>query len=113
VQLTHILATTALAMTLTVNAQTMPPSGVGNAAQLSSSTAVRQSDGEVRKMNKEQGKMTLKHGPIANLEMPGMTMVFKVSDPKMLDSIKEGDKVKFAASKVNGAITVTSIEAVK
>jgi Cu(I)/Ag(I) efflux system protein CusF len=113
VQLTHILATMALAMTLTVNAQTAPPSGADSAAQQSSSALAPQSNGEVRKMNKEQGKMTLKHGPIANLEMPGMTMVFKVSDPKMLDSIKEGDKVKFAASKVNGAITVTSIEAVK
>ena len=70
-------------------------------------------DGEVRKVDKEQGKVTLKHGAIANLDMPGMTMVFKVSDTKMLDSIKVGDKVKFAAAKVNGAITVTAIEPVK
>ncbi len=49
-------------------------------------------------------------GPIASLDMPGMTMVFKVGDPKMLDRLKEGDKVKFAAEKVNGAITVTAIE---
>jgi Cu/Ag efflux protein CusF len=42
-----------------------------------------------------------------------MTMVFKVADPKMLDSVKEGDKVRFEAAKVNGAITVTAIEAVK
>ena len=70
-------------------------------------------DGEVRKIDKEQGKVTLKHGPIANLEMPGMTMVFKVSDPKMLDSVKEGDKVRFSAEKVNGAITVTAIEPVR
>jgi Cu/Ag efflux protein CusF len=40
-------------------------------------------------------------------------MVFKVSDPKMLDAIKEGDKVKFAADKISGAITVTAIEAAK
>ena len=70
-------------------------------------------DGEVRKVDKEQGKVTLKHGPIANLDMPGMTMVFKVADPRMLDSLKEGDKVKFTAEKVNGAITVTEIQAVK
>lgn len=112
-KLTHILATTALAMTLTVNAQTTAPSVADSAAQQTPSAAAPQSDGEVRKVDKEQGKVTLKHGPIANLEMPGMTMVFKVSDPKMLDSIKEGDKVKFAASKANGAVTVTSIEAVK
>jgi Cu/Ag efflux protein CusF len=70
-------------------------------------------DGEVRKVDKEQGKVTLRHGPIANLDMPGMTMVFNVADPTMLDSIKPGDKVKFAADRVNGAMTVTVIEPVK
>ncbi|MEO8154453.1 MAG: copper-binding protein [Rhizobacter sp.] len=66
--------------------------------------------GEVRKVDKEQGKLTLRHGPIANLEMPGMTMVFRVSDPNMLNNLKEGDKVRFSADRVNGAITVISIE---
>lgn len=70
-------------------------------------------DGEVRKIDKAQAKITLRHGPIANLDMPGMTMVFKVADPKMLDTLNEGDKVKFSADKVNGAITVTAIEPVK
>ncbi len=70
-------------------------------------------DGEVRKVDREQGKVTLKHGPIATLDMPGMTMVFKVADPKMLDNLKQGDKVKFVADKVNGAITVTAIEVAK
>ena len=67
-------------------------------------------DGEVRKIDKAQGKVTLKHGPIANLDMPGMTMVFKIADPKLLDRIKEGDKVKFAADRVNGAIVITTID---
>lgn len=70
-------------------------------------------DGEVRKVDREQGKVTLKHGPIAALDMPGMTMVFKVADPKLLDNLKQGDKVKFVADKVNGAITVTAIEVAK
>lgn len=70
-------------------------------------------EGEVRKIDKEQGKVTLRHGPIAHLDMPGMTMVFKVTDAKMLDTIKEGDKVKFAADRINGAMTVTAIEAAK
>jgi Cu(I)/Ag(I) efflux system periplasmic protein CusF len=70
-------------------------------------------DGEVRKVDKEQGKVTLKHGPIANLDMPGMTMVFRVADPRMLEAIKEGDKVKFAAEKVNGAYTVIAMEVAK
>lgn len=78
-----------------------------------SAPASAMSEGEVRKIDQDQGKVTLKHGPIANLEMPGMTMVFKVADPKMLDSLKPGDKVRFAADRVNGAITVTAMEAAK
>lgn len=70
-------------------------------------------EGEVRKVDKAQGKLTLRHGPITNLEMPGMTMVFRVADPKLLDTLKEGDKVRFSAERVNGAITVTGVEAVK
>ncbi len=70
-------------------------------------------DGEIRKVDKEAGKVTLRHGPIANLEMPGMTMVFKVANPKLLEGLKDGDKVKFAADRVDGAITVTAIEPAK
>ena len=75
-----------------------------------SATAAPTTDGEVRKIDKEQGKLTLKHGRIENLDMPGMTMVFKVADPKLLDTLKVGDKVKFAAENVNGALTVTAIQ---
>ena len=71
------------------------------------------SDGEVRKVDMETKKITLRHGEIKNLGMPGMTMVFQVSDPAMLDKVKTGDKVRFTAEKMNGALTVTSIEAAK
>lgn len=70
----------------------------------------RWTQGEVRKVDLENGKLTLRHGPIRNLDMPGMTMVFKVADRKLLDKLKEGDKVRFAAERANGAITVTDIE---
>ena len=70
-------------------------------------------NGEVRKVDKEAGKITLKHGPIENLEMPAMTMVFRVKEPAMLEEVKTGDKVRFAAQKVNGALTVTQIEVAK
>jgi len=83
------------------------------AAAMAAAAATPIADGEVRKIDKEQGKVTLKHGPIANLDMPGMTMVFKVSDLKMLDALKQGDKVRFAASNLNGTFTVTAIETVK
>ena len=70
------------------------------------------SDGEVRKVDKETGKITIKHGPLVNLGMPGMTMVFRVKEPSMLDQVKAGDKIRFVADKVNGAFTVTKLEVV-
>ncbi len=71
------------------------------------------SEGEVRKVDKDAKKITIKHGPLENLEMPAMTMVFQVKDPAMLDRVKAGDKVKFTAEKVGGAFTVTRIEQAK
>lgn len=68
------------------------------------------SEGEIRKVDKDAKKITIKHGPLANLDMPAMTMVFQVKDPAMLDKVKAGDKVKFQAEKVGGAFTVTQIE---
>ena len=67
-------------------------------------------EGEVRKVDIAARKITLKHGPIVNLAMPAMTMVFQVKDPAMLERVKAGDKVKFEAQKVGDAITVTLIE---
>jgi Cu/Ag efflux protein CusF len=71
------------------------------------------SDGEVRKVDKDAKKITIKHGPLANLDMPPMTMVFQVKDPAMLDRVKAGDKVRFQAEKVGGAFTVIQIEPAK
>lgn len=67
--------------------------------------------GEVRKVDKDTGKVTIKHGPIENLGMPAMTMVYRVKDPAMLDQVKAGDKINFVADKVNGAFTVMRLEA--
>ena len=80
-------------------------------ALAASSAAATLTDGEVRKVDKEAKKVTLRHGPIQNLDMPGMTMVFQVQDVAVLDQVKAGDKVKFAAEKIGGAITVTRLEA--
>ena len=70
-------------------------------------------DGEIRKVDLESKKITIKHGEIKNLDMPGMTMVFQVKDAAMLDKIKAGDKVKFHAEKSGGAIVVTDIQTSK
>jgi Cu/Ag efflux protein CusF len=69
-------------------------------------------EGEVRKVDKDAKKLTIKHGPIVNLDMPAMTMVFQVKDPAMLGRVKAGDKVKFHVENLGGTYTVTSIEAV-
>lgn len=73
--------------------------------------AAAMSTGEVKKIDKEAGKITIKHGPLMNLDMPAMTMVFRVKDPAMLDQVKPGDKINFVAEKANGALTVTQIQA--
>lgn len=70
-------------------------------------------DAEVRKVDKDAGKVTLKHQPITNLDMPAMTMVFRVKEPEMLDKLKAGDKVRFAADRVGGQFTVVKIEPMK
>ena len=69
-------------------------------------------EGEVRKVDKDAKKITLRHGPLANLDMPAMTMVFQVSDPAMLDQVKAGDKVRFQAEKIGGGYRITKIEPV-
>ena len=67
-------------------------------------------DGEVRKVDKDARKITLKHGPIHNLDMPAHTMVLRVKEPAMLDQVKQGDKVKVRIEKISGAFTITKLE---
>lgn len=76
----------------------------------SSQPAAPMSEGEVRKIDKDGGKLTIKHGPLANLDMPGMTMVFRVKDPAILEQVRAGDKITFVADKVGGQIIVTQLQ---
>jgi Cu/Ag efflux protein CusF len=66
--------------------------------------------GTVEKVDTAQGKITIDHGPIKNLDMEAMTMVFRAQDPALLKGVKAGDKVQFTADRVNGQISVTSIK---
>ena len=70
-------------------------------------------DGEVTKIDARAGKLTMRHGPIKNLDMDAMSMVFRVQDPAMLKGLKAGDKVKFEADRVNGQITVIKLQKTK
>lgn len=68
------------------------------------------SEGVVRKIDAENAKITLRHGPIANLDMPSMSMVFTVVPRELLEGLKAGDRVRFAAELNGGVYTVTRIE---
>ena len=82
-------------------------------ATAAAGTTADMTDAEVRKIDMEAGKLTLKHAQIKNLDMPGMTMVFVVKDKAMLDKLKAGDKVKFKAINDAGKFTVTDIQPVR
>lgn len=99
-----------IALTLAAATAALAQTSSAPATPAASAAASALADGEVRKIDKDAGKLTLRHGRIESLDMPPMTMVFRAADPKLLDGLKEGDKVRFAADRVDGAITVTRIE---
>lgn len=93
-----------------VNAATSEPATAPTGASAPAAKADALSEGVVRKIDAASGKITLKHGPLANLNMPAMTMVFKVQSPDMFQNVKVGDAVKFRVENLQGAYTVTLIE---
>ena len=101
----------AATFSIPVLAQQTEHSSHHGAEQVAQAAALSQ--GEVRKVDKDAKKITIKHGPIQNLDMPPMTMVFRVKEPGMLELVKAGDKVKFEAQNIGGSLTVTKIEPVK
>jgi len=70
-------------------------------------------DGEVKKIDKDAGKITIKHGEIKHMDMPGMTMVFVVKDKALLEAVPVGAKIQFMATNENGQMTVTDIQPAK
>jgi Cu/Ag efflux protein CusF len=92
---------TALAIASPLHAQPVTPPAAEASAM---------SEGVVRKIDAANGKITLRHGPIVNLDMPAMTMVFRVQPPELLKPVKVGDRVKFHVESIEGAYTVTAIQ---
>lgn len=84
------------------NSQPVPQTAARSASALT--------DGEVRKLDKDAGKITIRHGAIVNLDMPPMTMVFQVTDSSLLETVKVGDKIQFAAEKRAGSYIVTRVD---
>jgi Cu(I)/Ag(I) efflux system periplasmic protein CusF len=95
--ITTVIAT--LALTLAVSSIAQTPA-----------TAKEMTSAEVRKIDKDTGRITLKHDEIKSLDMPNMTMVFVVTDKALLSKVQVGDKIKFNADKQQGKFVVTAIE---
>lgn len=94
-------------------APTAPAVAAEAKKETAATSALPMASAEIRKIDIENKKITLKHGEIKNLDMPGMTMVFAVKDAVMLDKLAAGDKVMFTADKVGSTFTVMSIEKAK
>lgn len=107
------IAASALAFTAPLHALAAGEHGAHKPAAGSAAAGADMTAGEVRKLDKESGKLTLKHAEIKNLDMPAMTMVFVVKDKAVLDKLQPGDKVKFKAINDGGKFTVTEIEVSK
>jgi Cu/Ag efflux protein CusF len=67
------------------------------------------SEGEIRKVDKEGGKITIAHGEIKSIDMPPMTMVFTIKNPALFGDLKKGDKVRFAVVREDGKLVLTEI----
>lgn len=105
---------TALVFCLAAIAAIAPVYAQHNHAPPTSTKVVQEmAQGEVRKVDKAAKTVTLKHGPIASVDMPPMTMTFPVANAKAMDRLTPGDKVRFSAEKRGDAIVVTKIEKAK
>jgi Cu/Ag efflux protein CusF len=108
--LTTLLACAALAAPAFAQQTKADEHSAHHPAAAAASAAGPMAEGEVRKVDKAQSKITLKHGEIKSLDMPPMTMVFQVKDKAWLDKLQPGDKVRFSAVNDSGRYTVTAIE---
>jgi Cu/Ag efflux protein CusF len=108
---TALLSTTFCFVAFAQNAAPAVSAASGSAAMPAKAMASKDmAEAEVRKVDKEAKKVTLKHGPIKNLDMPGMTMVFQVKDAALLDKLSAGDKIRFTAEQQQGAYVLTGVE---
>lgn len=110
-RLSLILASSWLAVSPMAVAQTSATDHAAHHGAAADSAAAEPASGEVRRIDKAQQKITLRHGEIKSLDMPPMSMVFRVREPAVLDRVKVGDKVLFTAIKdSDGSYVVTSIK---
>ena len=107
------ITVSALALGIVLPVSSMAQTAMDHSKMDMSQTAPSMTEGEVKKVDQEAGKVTIKHGVIKHLDMPGMTMVFTAKDKALLTGLKVGDKVKFMAENANGQMLVIGIEPAK
>ncbi len=100
----------ALAFSSAAFAQTRGHDMGGSGGMQMGSPGSALAEGEVRKVDADAGKLTLRHDAIPSMNMPSMTMVYRVNNPAFLDQVGAGDRVRFSMEKVDGVLTVTNIE---
>ena len=114
---TLLILTAMLAATVSAQTDMRPSGGAVSPGDAQNKAAMTDPadmvEGEIHKVDLKSQKITIKHGEIKNLGMPGMTMIFRVKDPALLDKVKKGDKIRFKAETAKGAIVVTAIEPAK
>jgi Cu/Ag efflux protein CusF len=104
------ITTFAFASILSVGVVATAATGNDSSIKTATTQAADMTPGEVRKIDKQAGKLTLKHERIANLNMPPMTMVFRVKEKSMLNALQVGDRILFKAVDKNGVLTITEIK---
>ena len=107
-----VLSTTALAISALVGNPVFVQMNMDH-GKMGMAAAPGMTDGEVRKIDKDAGKITIKHGDIKHMDMPGMTMVFVAKDKALLDKTSVGAKIQFMVTNENGQMTVTDIQPAK
>lgn len=111
-----LLFITAL-LAIAASAQAASHGGAPMASETKTDTATKaatdMADGEIRKVDLDNKKITIKHGVIKSLDMPGMTMVFQVKEDALLGKVNKGDKIRFSAEQSGSALVVTAIEVTK
>ncbi|MBE0622238.1 MAG: copper-binding protein [Burkholderiales bacterium] len=108
-----VFAIASVASSAAMAQATMGGGKMGEMKMDQSAAAVEMTEGVVRKVDKNAKKITIKHGAIKNLDMPGMTMVFQTADPAVLEQVQKGDKVKFRAAMDGSAMVITEIRLAK
>lgn len=106
----HPLSAMLLGLVLGMQALAADHDHNGHALPAGQTMAAAWTDGTVKKINADAGKLTISHGPLVNLDMPPMTMVFRVKNPAWLNQAKPGDRIRFVAERQDGALTVTALQ---